>query len=266
MTTRFTKWLKKSGINWHSYAHPENDRAQDSYEIIDSLNPFDAFIENPAHPIARIYRESFWTGISDTFDVLMGNHFDYEKKGGRIGVLDILIFPLISRRLIAYSDDLINRYPLVSGLLGFLGKILQIPRIVLGGLLTFILSPIVALVHLFTSCKAKQLKNDVQDLSISVTHIPVPSEQQDNIPTAQTTTTLHAWMQPKEKQAQLGKIEVYKKSPENKSEKTAYYYNHRFIKNMWTRTTFQVNNDSQNPKALEAFHALNIGCRRYHQS
>ncbi len=82
MLTRVKNWFKKSGIKYVVIPSRHPNYHLQGTEMIDSLNPLDRVIEHPEYPMARIYREGFWTGVADTFHVLMGNHYDMYVTGG----------------------------------------------------------------------------------------------------------------------------------------------------------------------------------------
>jgi len=258
MFSRFKKWLKRSGIKYfmlnEGAVNPSNGD-----EMIDSLNPLDAVIENPDYPMARIYREDVWTGITDTFHVIMGNHFDLNKTGnGRVGILDIFIIPLIGRRLIALAY-----HPENNDILKFFAGIIGIPIEICRGIiaigLTLFLSPIVALVHLFSyCCKASRLKNDVLDLKIIKTNGESiePSRSKSTDPS--TTMIFREWMH--QNKVHLNEIAVNHK----KQEYFAYHGGVYSLTGMYTPR----NNESQFKVAhenlliaVEAFKELNIGGR-----
>lgn len=159
MINKVKTWLKKSGINY-SLA---GARSFQGTEMIDSLNPFDVIIEDPEYPLAKIYRESAWTGIMDVWEILMGDHYDLYLTGhGRKGVLDLLIFPVIGRRLVGYSFEQTSN-PILSFFARIVGYLLEIPRGILAGVLTFALSPIVGVVHLFAYFTAKRLYGEIHN-------------------------------------------------------------------------------------------------------
>jgi hypothetical protein len=134
----------------------------------DSWNPLDAFIETYEYPLARIYRDGFWAGIADTYSFFVGNHYDYFTTGKRCkGILDILIFPLLSQWLMGLTSNA-NHNTLLRIIAGIPAVLLEIPRGLLGGLLTVIASPIVAIVHAVIANKARQLKKQINDLCIGV--------------------------------------------------------------------------------------------------
>ncbi|MCE3237852.1 MAG: hypothetical protein K0R24_833 [Gammaproteobacteria bacterium] len=167
MSSSFKNWLKKSGIKY-SLARGRSFQGQ---EMIDSLDPLDRVIEHPKYRLARIYRDDIWTGIIDTYHVLLGNHYDlYLTGGGRKGVLDLLIFPVISRRLIgfAYANEYHISLSLFAGIIGY---VLEIPRGLLAISLTLALSPVVAFVHGCAYSKKKKLRENLHRLKIAKTEI-----------------------------------------------------------------------------------------------
>jgi hypothetical protein len=157
MLSRLKNWLKKSGIN-----------------------PMVKVIENPKYPLARVYRDSVFQGIVDTFDVLMGNHFDFDNNGsGRKGVLDILILPLISRKIFFEFISTMAWNPAEPKMtfkkgLRFFGleiaaipaAIIEVSRTVLGLALTLAITPVVVGVHSIAYFKARTLKNKIQELQV----------------------------------------------------------------------------------------------------
>lgn len=158
-------WLKKSGLKYNSI---EKSHALYGKDMIDSLNPFDAIVENREYPLARIYRTSLWTGISDTYDVIVGDHYDNGLRGtGRKGLLDLLIFPLVGRWLMGISNNPNNNLALriIAGIPAYL---LEIPRFILGTALTIPAIPFVALVHAVTAYKSYKLKQAAEKLPIKI--------------------------------------------------------------------------------------------------
>lgn len=158
-------WLRKTGIKYNSV---EKEHAFYGKDMVDSLNPFDAVVENKQYPLARIYRTSILTGISDTYDVIVGDHYDNELRGsGRKGLLDFLIFPLVGRWLMGISNNPNNNLALriVTGIPAYL---LEVPRFILGAALTIPAIPIVALVHAITAYKSYKLKQAAEKLPIKV--------------------------------------------------------------------------------------------------
>lgn len=173
----FVSWFRASGIQYRQqfYRNSKQPCGLEGMQMLDDLNPFAQVIETADHPMARIYRTSVWTGIKDAFHVLMGNHYDLAKTGkGRKGVLDLLIFPVIARRLLGYAANQ-ERPVLVRAVMGTLGVLLEIPRAMLGIVLTIVSIPFVALVHLVTLPKAKELKQSLLEIQVA----PVSEDKQD---------------------------------------------------------------------------------------
>jgi hypothetical protein len=171
MWTKFKNWLRASGIKYQLPIF--NPLSYSSYKrnIVDVLNPFDLLIEDSSYPLARIYRKGFWQGIADTYNILIGKHYDVNLSGhGRKGLLDVLIFPVIARRLsymsYAYDDSrpfnkgsLLWRIPL-----GVVGGILEIARGALAVGLTLACSPLVAIVQGVAYFKAKKLRENIANI------------------------------------------------------------------------------------------------------
>lgn len=151
MFTRIKNWLKKSSI------------ISDLTEKNISLNPFEEIFENKSYPMARIYRENFWTALKDSYSVLVGKHDVSGRE--REGILDYLIFPIIARHLNAYSSNVKNNF-IIRRIARGVGGILNITRDVLGIALTLTVSPIVGFVHLATRPNANKLKEAVAELPI----------------------------------------------------------------------------------------------------
>ena len=101
-----------------------------------SFNPLRIVIENPQYPLARIYRESFWTGLSDTYNVLLGH--DEEGKWLHPGVLDVLGYPLLARFLLANAAK--HQHSILAALGGFIGSAIYWAHSILGAALTLALS------------------------------------------------------------------------------------------------------------------------------
>jgi hypothetical protein len=151
------RWLQKAFIFRPSQKDVPFELSTKNQLVADSLNPFDSIIENPRYPLARIYRKNVFSGIADTFKVLVGSHY----KGHRyVGVLDycLLLTPLIGKSMINYARDSENFFVL-RGFAGFFGAILEMPRLFIGSLLTISLIPIVVAVHSIAFYKANKLKN-----------------------------------------------------------------------------------------------------------
>lgn len=191
MWDKFKNWLKKSG---YFVAKPDTQSSKTD-EIEDELNPLMALYSPDPTPVtvktplaphkkhlrrgwARIYFDSFWTGHEDTFRILLGVHYPYHpEQKGRKGVLDLLIFPLISRRLYSIYQQPDSRALRIAFavLTAPIFALFEFARYALAALLTLALVPVVALVHLSAGIhayilekKAEQLKvRQVQSLSLS---------------------------------------------------------------------------------------------------
>lgn len=162
MLEKAKDWLKKSGIKY-IYAGGRSFQGQ---EMIDDLDPLSEVVPYPDYPLARIYRRNLWMQLLDTYHVLVGDHYDLQLKGhGRKGVLDVLIFPVIARRLIAFASDHEN-YFLLRIPAGFFGGLLEMLRHFLGGVITLILSPIVTIVCMVSFFKEKEEEKKVGKLKI----------------------------------------------------------------------------------------------------
>lgn len=104
---------------------------------------------------------NFFPALKETFEILLGNHFDislkggYDCRGGSKGALDFFIFPLVARKLIAdtFLEERQN-----SSFTNFVAWSIAVPleitRVSAAIALTIILSPIVALVNLMKACAA----------------------------------------------------------------------------------------------------------------
>lgn len=174
--------LSKSGIKYLlAFGNPLQGT-----DMEDSINPFNTVIENPLYPWARIYREGVLQGILDTFNILMGNHYEINLQGkGRKGVLDIFILPLISRFIIFKlvesflpPANLPNRPPLSTRLRAALvmeawliaaipAAGVEVARTAAALVLTAVLSPLVLAVHALTFFKARKLKKAVSNFNVS---------------------------------------------------------------------------------------------------
>lgn len=100
--------------------------------------------------------------LGNVFHAIVGTHFDLYKegsrdcKGGRKGLLDFLIFPLVARKLIAdaYLPERENAY--MTNILAFsLAMPLELMRLGAGVALTLALAPFIALIHLVKECLAR---------------------------------------------------------------------------------------------------------------
>jgi hypothetical protein len=114
-------------------------------------------------------REAFKNNSYDLWNIVVGNHFDYNFFcGGAVrfgnpsskGILDYLIFPLLARKLMAHAiyehDDNINLNKVLSKTIAFCIAVpLEITRFSLGIALTLALVPVVALIYLVKACLPK---------------------------------------------------------------------------------------------------------------
>lgn len=113
------------------------------------LNPFTNLIETKKYPFARLIRSSFKDRLEDTYRVFTGG-FGAEM---RMGLLDYVLFPIALMDYILDKLDK-NEYEKASNV--FLAVII-VPLILLlavrelaSAIISVVLSPIVALVHLAT--------------------------------------------------------------------------------------------------------------------
>lgn len=159
----FIRWLKESGV---AHFHEEGEAVTLPNEVIDSLNPFDALIDLPEAPLSRIYNRTFFGRLSDTLAVLVGSHYDLdEQRQGRKGILDILIFPSIARRLFSLIDYRITGFYALSIII--MASMLEVARFIIGAAITLALSPVIAIVHLFFSFKSRQLNNNINNVKVT---------------------------------------------------------------------------------------------------
>ena len=91
--------------------------------------------------------------LSATFNIIMGDHYDLQ--GGKKGVLDYLIFPLIARKLWAdivllwpEEEEASRGYILVATLVLQVVCYLELVRFIAAIALTLLLAPIVAVKHM----------------------------------------------------------------------------------------------------------------------
>jgi hypothetical protein len=93
-------------------------------------------------------------GIWRTFDVLMGDHYDLRIKGyGKKGVLDVLIFPLLARRLLADCFLPERKFAIVKNICAFIiGISLELLRGLCAIIVTLILLPIIIAVESGKHC------------------------------------------------------------------------------------------------------------------
>jgi hypothetical protein len=188
MLNRFKVWMQRSGIRYVlAPSNPVNGT-----EMMDSLNPFRKIIENPRYPLARLYRTTtVHQGLRDTFDLLIGNHYDLHITGkGRVGILDIFLLPLISRKIIYNLTDSVKNMAInfnngdaessifndvIMALRATTWFVLAIPavaietaRFLVAATITAFLSPIVLAVYAFTFFKSQKLFADVLDTKITL--------------------------------------------------------------------------------------------------
>lgn len=230
----------------------------------DSINPFDTILENPKYPLARIYRKSFWAGIGDTYDVLAGNHFR-NTPGERThwGILDLLIFPLVSQwlwriacpslQLTDYpsrtNDTLPGTLPLFFRVVaGIAGVLLETVRTILAISLTILFLPFIALVHVFTASKAKELRNSALNVNISL--INRNNEKQEILTSLDNLLNSRI-------SSRLGLDDIITTSEKNK------YMLDPMGKCETNFRLFKPGDDSKAIEAIEAFDALNIGAARF---
>lgn len=238
----------------------------------DSLNPFDSILENPEYPLARIYRESFWTSIGDTYDVIVGNHYRgsmYKPEPTHLGFLDILIFPLIAQWLMKIAfpekkaikeipdkqkDEVLSSIPLpIRILAGGLAGLLEGLRGTVGILLTLAVLPIVTLVHIFMSFKANSLKEQVKNLKVESEKLGKYDQRKDGYLRYEETESLGSSLS---RRCSLSSNELagIRYSPgENK------YIINKGGMFEWSFTFFKSKNKSE---VVEAFNELNIGAKR----
>ena len=180
----FIRWLKESGINYKSPAVPRNlpdDPEQAKailvayakVEMLDSLNPFEE-ITNPTIPHGWFYHSSLYRRLYDTYDVFTGNHYDlFNQRGqGRKGILDLLIFPVIARRLSAYAYIKDHKPTALRVLAGIIGYPLEVARHVTAIALTLVLSPIIMLFHGIVSIWGKSARKKIA----AIKTLPVDNE------------------------------------------------------------------------------------------
>lgn len=103
---------------------------------------------------------NFFEGIAATYEILVGTHYDIpikgrdDCKGGAKGLLDYIIWPLVARKLIAdsYLDE--RKSADIKNTVAFsIGIPLEVARFSTGFLLTGMLVPVVAMVHLLKAAK-----------------------------------------------------------------------------------------------------------------
>jgi hypothetical protein len=125
---------KNSGVLYPSHVVDQDYLGK---EIIDST-------------VSENISRDFAPGFIYVFDILVGTHYSFGYLGQcSKGVLDYLIFPLVSRKILHEIED-------SNIFLKMLGWIIALPlefgRFSLGTSLTLLIAPIVALANLFKSC------------------------------------------------------------------------------------------------------------------
>ena len=185
-TKKETLWKKcvhffrRSGI--YHLRKSDSKPYLDGLEITDVINPFCYLVERlePRYKMARIYRTSFLTGIRDAFHILMGDHYDLNSTGtGRKGVLDLLIFPVIARRLMGFAFN--PKHNVISRAIAFLPAVLlELARGIVGLALTLGVIPLVGLVRLFTLRESLRLKRKALSLQV----LTYNTENGDAVPTS----------------------------------------------------------------------------------
>lgn len=158
--SKIKNWLKKSGTyDFHDQ------------EIIDEL-PFDKFFKHPSYPYFWLYEDSFFNRLKDAYEVLVGRHYNHWEHPTKKGLLDVLIFPGISRKFIL--NPYFNRAPWPLLFFLYLGLpialILEDARFTLGALITFLVSPIIVIVHACAYSKTQSYLKEISQLQL----IPYP--------------------------------------------------------------------------------------------
>ncbi|MBA2648448.1 MAG: hypothetical protein H0U75_02410 [Legionella sp.] len=248
MLDKIKHYLKKSGII------VTNESGQWE-ELHDSINPFDEIIEHSEYPLARIYRQEFFDGIIDTYDVFMGEHYNLKK--GRKGILDLLIFPLFARLLIIEALNT-RQYKLIRIIAAIIGAPLEIARGVLGVALTLVVSPLVAVVHFLAFFKAQSYKKEIESLCFDVSlglgndkkvvgKSPIPQCVSGMNP--YSIITIHPGFKPVTTNSEYKADE----EPSPPAQKLAFLYSDLFFKK------YSLDLKLTNRKAILAFLALNTG-------
>lgn len=220
-----------------------------------TYNPFRAFIENSNYPAARIYRESIWMGLLDTYKVFVGNHYTGRL---RMGIIDVLVFPVIGSALVKYAQR--NDSPVA----GFFGGILEICRGLIGAALTLAVSPIVLGIHLIATPKARKLKNKLKQVQVYQT----TSSDDKNVTALTQNTTLNLLDMLKKDNSELTEVRCPKHeqkaeipAPENRTY-TSYGWcvkTGTYKPSHNTPIYFKVDYSKTPQQALDAFEALNVG-------
>lgn len=145
---------KYSGIGYPSYTVDVNLKGQEIIDntILEQIKNLDSSI-----------------GASEIFNFLVGKHYSFGYQGeGSKGLLDLLIFPLISRVLINEFDN--NK--IIAPLALLIALPLEITRFSLAIGLTLLIAPIVTVSNLFSSC----LSHQEPTRTSSKTTIPAPDQ------------------------------------------------------------------------------------------
>ena len=143
-----------------------------NYEMIDA---------SVTEVICNAYNRDYnlFAALHSTYVILVGCHYDlnvkgyFDARGGSKGILDILIFPLIARKLIADAHLPENRYNPFSRMLAVVvGLPLEITRLLLGITLTIVVSPLVLYIHVmklscgFEPMRAHRIPVDLPPVSV----------------------------------------------------------------------------------------------------
>ena len=142
--------------------------------------------------IYNAFRNDYYliSALRSTYATIVGCHYDIylrgriTARGGSKGVLDFLIFPLIARKLIADAFLPENRNNGFSKLLAaVVGLPFEIIRLLIGIILTIVLSPFVLLIHAIkiwnTSPEARQEMARINDILPPIHFVP---RQPENLP------------------------------------------------------------------------------------
>ncbi len=147
----------------------------------DSLNPFSLIMDERTELMPRIYRSTFWQRMSDTYEVLLGKHFQTASKLSNLvvvnsnvrkqhhtskGLIDVLIFSLLIRKFNALLSKLSQKAFFLAPLVLLINLTTQLPRVLFAGVLTLAASPFVGIAHFFFKYKARQIKKDLATLAI----------------------------------------------------------------------------------------------------
>lgn len=136
---------KNSGVLYPSYVV---DKDYLGKEIIDST-----VSEN----ISSISRESA-PGFRHIFEILVGTHYSFGYLGGGSkGILDYLIFPLVSRKILHEIDEDSNIF--VKALAWSIALPLELGRFSLAIGLSLLIAPIIGIINLFSGCLSQDEVN-----------------------------------------------------------------------------------------------------------